>query len=75
MEGFDERFFHCLFSFMLKNEKSQTTLLDVSIFFVTSLYSQDKVTIAVFDTQGNALSYPEIILGTYLHRIGQKKGH
>lgn len=46
----------------------------LAFFFVTSLYSQDKVTIAVFDTQGNALSYPEIILGTYLHRIGTEKG-
>lgn len=46
----------------------------LAFLYVTSLYSQNKVTIAVFDTQGNSLSYPEIILGAYLHRVGTEKG-
>ena len=40
----------------------------------TSLCAQDKITIAVVDTHGNALSYPEIIVGTDLHRVGTEKG-
>lgn len=33
-----------------------------------------KLTVAVFDTQGNRLSYPEIIIGTGFHKIGTENG-
>jgi hypothetical protein len=49
-------------------------LLILVYVFTTSLYAQDKITIAVVDTHGNALSYPEIIVGTNLHRVGTEKG-
>lgn len=55
------------------NNRNLFVFLLISL-LVAPLYSQQKVTIAVFDAQGKALSYPEIILGAYVHRVGTEKG-
>lgn len=55
------------------NNRNLFVFLLVSL-LVAPLYSQQKVTIAVFDAQGNVLSYPEIILGAYVHRVGTEVG-
>lgn len=70
---FWNKIFPLLF-FRLGMKNYKLHLLTLAFLSVTSLYSQEKVTIAVFDTQGNALSYPEVILGTYVHRVGTEKG-
>ena len=53
---------------------SKLFLLILMYVFTTLLYAQGKITVAVVDTHGNALSYPEIIVGTDLHRVGTEKG-
>ncbi|WP_018361203.1 hypothetical protein [Porphyromonas macacae] len=42
--------------------------------FIAQLHAQRKLTIAVFDTQGNRLPYPEFIIGHDFHRVGTKDG-
>ena len=55
--------------------KIHKLLLSTLVFLsVTILYAQDKVTIAVSDIQGNVLPYPEVILGTSVHRVGTERG-
>lgn len=72
-EYFVGRFFRC-FYFTLRMKFDKLLLLILVCVCATSLCAQDKITIAVVDTHGNALSYPEIIVGTDLHRVGTEKG-
>lgn len=58
----------------MKNHKLYLYVYVLVLFSATSLYAQQKVTIIVSDTRGNALSYPEIILGTHVHRVGTAEG-
>lgn len=57
---------------MMKRGKLYLSLL--MLCFVAQLYAQRVLTIAVCDTQGNTLPYPEIIIGAELHRVGTKDG-
>lgn len=41
---------------------------------ITQLHAQKKLTIAVSDTQGNRLPYPEIVIGADFHRVGTEQG-
>lgn len=61
-------------NFRLVMRRHTIYLSVISIIFSLSLYAQDVVTLSVYDTQGNSLPYPEIVIGNIVHRVGTEKG-